>query len=109
MSVAELVGTVTLAGTAVGAVIVLARAGRSGLRMLRRLGHLLDDLVGVEERNGQPARPGIMHRLAGIEDRLSAVEAELHPNAGRSLHDTVTRIARATGAVAPGTHRKPRK
>ncbi|MFJ2443457.1 MULTISPECIES: hypothetical protein [unclassified Streptomyces] len=33
-----------------------------------------------------------MPRLDGIEERLTAVEHELHPNSGASLRDAVDRV-----------------
>jgi hypothetical protein len=66
---------------------------------LRRLVHLADDLLGEPERDGVPARPGLMQRLANTEDglahvteRVEAVDHELRRNSGESLRDAVDRV-----------------
>ncbi|NJP33676.1 hypothetical protein HCJ94_17230 [Micromonospora sp. HSS6-12] len=95
----------TIAGAVVaigGATVLLGKAGRWLWRRSRQLGHLLDDVLGEPERNGQPARPSLMARVAGIEDRVAVIEKrsaviehEVKPNGGNSLKDQVTRIDRA--------------
>ncbi|WP_370375524.1 hypothetical protein [Micromonospora sp. HM5-17] len=102
-------------GAAAGVVWI----GRGALRWGRRIAHMVDDLTGEPARPGVPARPGLMERIGTIEGRLdgldgrldgldarlgcldgrlAAVEHELRPNSGSSLHDKVTRLAEA---VAP--------
>ncbi|MFE4972647.1 hypothetical protein ACFRAR_11055 [Kitasatospora sp. NPDC056651] len=57
------------------------------------------------------ARPGLMERVGGIEDRLTRVEHELYPNSGESLRDAVDlanrRLARLCdddpGRASPGS------
>ncbi|MFH8577100.1 hypothetical protein [Streptomyces zaomyceticus] len=79
-----------------GAASVLAAVGagvwrgiRGALRLHRRIDQFMDDWAGEEERPGVPARPGVMERVSGIEERLSRVEHELYPNSGGSLRDAV--------------------
>ncbi|WP_439082045.1 hypothetical protein [Streptomyces sp. WL006] len=79
-----------------GAVSVVAtlgtvawRAARGAIRLGRRVDHFMDDWTGEEERPGVPARPGVIERVSGIEERLSRVEHELYPNSGGSLRDAV--------------------
>jgi len=102
-----------------GAAAGLVWAGRGVLRWGRRITHLVDDITGEPARPGVPARPGLMERIGTIEGRLggldgrldgldarldcldgrlAAVERELRPDSGASLHDKVARLAEA---VAP--------
>lgn len=105
---------------ALGAAVVVVGGGVVALiRWLRHhLGGLADfiaDWHGESARPGVPARPGVMERLAriedraagiedraaGIEDRLTSVEHELQPNSGRSLRDAVNRVDARTARIAP--------
>lgn len=79
-----------LVGAVVG-VTVLVTAARKLWVFMRRVGHFLDDVSGEPERPGVPARPGLMERVATIEDRLGAVEHEVQTNQGGSLKDAVRR------------------
>ncbi|MFF9074937.1 hypothetical protein ACF1FX_27070 [Streptomyces sp. NPDC014646] len=92
----------------VWAVAAAAIAGGAGLlwrfvRGARRLAAKLDDFVddwhGVAGRPGVPERPGVMARLARIEQQgdehaahLVRIDHELHPNSGQSLRDAVDRV-----------------
>jgi hypothetical protein len=82
----------------------LRKAGVNIVRFVRRTVHLVDDLIGEPERPGVEGRPGVMERLAGIEDRLGAVEHEVQHNNGGSLKDAVRRTE---NAVAELTRRDP--
>jgi hypothetical protein len=71
-------------------------------RVLRKWGHLVDDLIGEPKRPGQDPRPGLMDRVRAIEitcagntARLQKIEDELHPNGGETLRDAVDRVERA--------------
>ncbi|WP_213451601.1 hypothetical protein [Rhizomonospora bruguierae] len=88
---------------AVGAAAeVLRRVVGWVIGTMRRLGRLADDLLGEPARGDQPARPGLMDRVAGMDRRLAAVEQLVHQelthNGGSSMKDQVTQVARATGA-----------
>lgn len=79
-----------------GAISVLAGVGTVAWRIVRaamqlgsKAGQFFEDWYGEEGRPGVPARPGVMERVGGIEDRLSRVEHELYPNSGESLRDAV--------------------
>ncbi|MFD0772657.1 hypothetical protein ACFQZ2_01830 [Streptomonospora algeriensis] len=79
-----------LVGAVVGATVLIG-AGRKVWVFARRIGHFLDDVSGEPERPGVPARPGLMERVAAIEDRLGHVEHEVQTNQGGSLKDAVRR------------------
>lgn len=72
------------------------RGIRGGVRLGRRVDEFIDDWRGEPSRPGVPERPGVMVRMAGMEDRLAVLEDgldrvmhELYPNSGGSLRDAV--------------------
>jgi hypothetical protein len=73
----------------IGVGTVAWRGIRGALALSGRAGQFFDDWYGEDGRPGVPARPGVMERMSGIEDRLSRVEHELYPNSGGSLRDAV--------------------
>lgn len=78
-----------IAGGAAAVVTALAGAfalGRGAARRGRGLANFLEDWNGEPARKGVPARPGVMERLANVEKELTL-------NGGRSLKDTVMRMA----------------
>jgi hypothetical protein len=77
----------TVAAVAGGVAAVWAFLARV-VPVLRRIGHLVDDLVGEPERPGHDARPGVMERLKELDQRT----AELRHNGGGSIKDAVHRI-----------------
>lgn len=52
----------------------------------------LEDWRGEPGRPGVPARAGVMERLETTEQKLTAIDHELHPNSGSSLRDRVDQI-----------------
>jgi hypothetical protein len=86
------VWSVAIASVA-GGMGVVWRVTRGARRILGRLDEFADDWNGLPSRPGVPGHAGVMARLGSIEDRLAAVEHELHPNSGKSLRDAVDRIA----------------
>lgn len=84
-----------------GMIVILgtvATLGRIAWRFLRQLAEFLGDWFGEEARPGVPKRPGVMerldsqdHQLSDIQTRLTNVEAEVSPNTGKSMKDTVHR------------------
>src|SRR5581483_1845003 len=48
-------------------------------RILRRVVHFLDDFGGEPARDGRPARPGLMARMAAVEDGLAHAVTETSP------------------------------
>ena len=62
-------------------------------RVLRRVTRFLDDYAGEPARDGLPARPGFMARLASAETLIGKVLAETQPNHGTSLRDVVHKTA----------------
>lgn len=87
---------IALATTAGGAGLQLWR------KVLRPLARMAGDWHGTEARPGVPARPGVMQRLADGDERMTRIEAELTLNGGKSMKDTVQRIARQVGAEEHG-------
>ncbi len=79
--------------TAVG---IIGRAIQLGGRWVRRtwrkLDRLADELLGEPAREDRPARPSLMQRVAALDRRLAAVEAEMRPNGGSSVKDQLNRI-----------------
>jgi hypothetical protein len=107
----SLAGAWTIVAVVCGGLALLA-AGMAGavylLRPVKRVisyaGDALEDWAGTPARRGVPRRPGVMERLERIEGsqrsidaRLSVVETQVTPDGGKSMHDKVTRIARAAG------------
>lgn len=98
MDMGRLADRIMLAATALvtlgGAALMVRRGIRSMLHASRRLVHLIDDIAGEPAHGDQPARPGLMARLANIESRLTVLE-ELRPNGGSSIKDKVDQLAAA--------------
>lgn len=72
---------------AVGALAVLVPAALVVARRLRRLSQFLEDWFGEQARPGVRHRPGVMERLATVEERTE----QLQRNGGSSLRDAVDR------------------
>ncbi|WP_424639937.1 hypothetical protein [Embleya sp. AB8] len=79
----------------------LWRLRRVVVRTGRRVETFMDDWYGEEGRPGVPARPGLMERVGGMEERLARMEHELHPNGGLSLRDAVDRTNRQLSRLRP--------
>jgi len=94
-------GSVAVALT--GIVTVLWRVVRTAVKLARRLEQVADDFFGEEGRPGVPARPGLLERVTGMEDRLLRVEHEMHPNDGGSLRDAVDMANRQLWRLCRGT------
>jgi hypothetical protein len=94
----------SVAAVAIAGLIALVwRTVRAVRRLVDRMDDLADDWHGVPERPGVAARPGVMVRLSGIEQRLTAMEYELQPNSGHSLRDAVDRVDRRTRTLTSDT------
>lgn len=72
---------------------IFAFCARWAWKLLMRIVRLLDDYFGEPEREGVPARPGVMVRLKSVEDSLVHVVTETSPNGGKSIRDMVDRTA----------------
>lgn len=67
------------------AITVIFVAAKKLAKFGRKVVHMVDDFIGIPEREGEPAKPGLSHRL-------SLIEKELRPNGGTSLKDQVNRL-----------------
>lgn len=100
---AWLLGAAALVGAAAG----LISTARRLVAFLRRIGHLVDDLLGEPPRPGmEEGRPGLMARVSALEGQLDALQArmeevrhEVTHNDGGSLKDAVRRIEHALKAL----------
>lgn len=98
IEVVLLVGAVAAALVAVGTVVF--RSGRAIVGFIKKASQFL------REWHGEPARPGYARTL-GVPERLSRIEAQVHPNHGSSLADQLDRLEKtAEYAVALGTENK---
>jgi len=75
-----------------GLIGLTVKGGRHLWRLGRMLGEFLDDWFGTPARPGIEERPGVMARLARIEERQATVEHELTTNNGSSLKDAIQRV-----------------
>lgn len=92
----ELWGTLAAAA---GAITAVWAALRKIVPVLRKLGHLADDLIGEPARPGVEARPGVMERMASMERQLAVVQHEVEHNEGTSLKDATRRTEEAVAAL----------
>lgn len=88
-------------GTVVNVVSFLAGTTITGVAtawkvapILRRLSHLVDDLMGEPARPGVAARPGVVERLSTLEDDVADIKTVKESNASAllSLAATVDQI-----------------
>lgn len=61
---------------------------RKAVPAVRKASRLVDDVVGA------PGHPGVMDRLTAVEERLSQVSVQLHPNGGESVRDQIDKVNR---------------
>ena len=94
VTVAQAILTISVVLAGLGALWKLARWGRP---IIRRLEQFLDDFYGSPARPGVAARPGLMERLATVEQQTSTIAYNVTPNHGHSAHDQQARRINAVG------------
>lgn len=100
-------GVALVVGVLIGVVVVATVVLRMLWRPVRRLMHFIDDVAGEEERPGQDARPGLMERIAAIEDKQTHVErfvaaTEAHrEETGRTLDKILDDVAASRHQLGP--------
>jgi hypothetical protein len=77
--------TIGALATGVAGVAYIVRGVWRGSRAITRLA---DDLLG----DPKAGKLGVVKRLDGIDRRLAAVEHQVNPNSGTSMHDKVNQI-----------------
>lgn len=82
MKLSELLIPVASLITALTIIIIAVRKVGG---FFRRMVHLFDEMLGTESRDGLPASPG-------LSARIGAIEAELRPNGGSSIRDSLNRL-----------------
>lgn len=99
---------------AVGAIAGIVVGVKKTTPVVRLIVGVFGDFAGEPARPGVAARPGVMERLASIDEKIDAqgtrideqgeqlasIQHELHPNSGKSLRDSINRIETATQAPA---------
>ena len=88
MEIASILMTVAASLTALGVVLL---AIKKIAAFVRRAVHVVDEIIGVPDRDGLPGHPG-------LSARLMAIEYELKPNGGHSLKDQIGRLEEWTVA-----------
>lgn len=102
MTPAALAEWIRVAPWLVAAVLLIMLAVwavRKAAPVLRKLGHLVDDLVGEPARPGVEARPGLMERMEAVEKKAEIIRHEMFPNSGASLRDAVDQQGRAIARI----------
>ncbi|WP_160050787.1 hypothetical protein [Nocardiopsis sp. FR4] len=80
---------------------VIGIGARKVVRLLRRMGHLIDDLMGEPPRQGHPeGRPGLMDRVTSLEKEVKVVSHEVQFNTGTSLKDKVREVKEVVDKLA---------
>jgi hypothetical protein len=95
-------------GLIVSALAAVVAVVRKVWPLMRRINHFIDDWFGEGERPGVKATPGVVARLAAIEEhgtkvdsRLDQIEAQFRPNGGSTLRDALDRVENAVVAEPP--------
>jgi len=74
MSQAQLLAACVLITVLIGTGVAVLKAAAYLWRALRKIVRLADDLTGEPATGMMPARPGVLDRLAAIEDRLRILD-----------------------------------
>ncbi|MEV0236860.1 hypothetical protein [Nonomuraea sp. NPDC050786] len=94
----SLVQVFVVAGTIAGGLALVGVLAKGGAWLWRTFVALKDFL---DDWKGEPARPGVEAR-PGVPERITRMEAELHPNHGTSLRDVADRLEESVRRVEDG-------
>jgi hypothetical protein len=94
------IGKVAAAVAAVATLLgLIARWLAGALRLTRKVGKVVDEVLGDDDKPGWGARiTSLEDGQARVTALVERIDHEVKPNSGKSLHDKITRIERATGA-----------
>lgn len=97
LTISQVITAISFLVFAIGIVYTLVRKLKPWMDSLR---NFFEDWNGIPARPGVDAKPGVMERLAKLEDihlEVAEIKAEVKPNHGGSMRDQVTRIEDAVG------------
>lgn len=122
MGLGDLVGLCVGVSAIIGACFGLWQVGKAAVKAVRRIGRVIDDLLGEDKRPELPEdqrRRGVIElvrvmlprlddvaqaqahqaeQIAQLTLRVAAVEAQLRPNGGSTFRDSVDRAVAAVKA-----------
>lgn len=96
LTISQVITAISFLVFAIGIIFTIVKKIKPWLDALR---NFFEDWNGLPARPGVEAKPGVMERLATLEDihsGMTEIKEEVKPNHGGSLKDQVSRIEKAT-------------